>query len=62
MMGARDERWREHERGKKKEERLTWRQILGKAAGVYQDIGLKGGVKVVICTEEGQERTLFVEI
>ena len=34
--------------------RLTWRQVLGVATGVHQNIGLKGGVKVVICTEEGQ--------
>lgn len=35
----------------------TWRQVLGEAAGVHQNISLKGGVKVVICTEEGQEVT-----
>lgn len=34
--------------------RLTWRQVLGEATGVHQNVGLKGGVKVVICTEEGQ--------
>lgn len=36
--------------------RLTWGQILGVAAGVHQDVGLKGGVKVVICTEEAQRK------
>lgn len=34
--------------------RLTWRQVLSVATGVHQNIGLEGGVKVVICTEEGQ--------
>lgn len=33
---------------------LAWRQVLGEAAGVHQDVGLKGGVKVIICTEGGQ--------
>lgn len=32
---------------------LTWGLVLGVAAGVHQNVGLKGGVKVVICTEEG---------
>lgn len=32
----------------------TWGQVLGKAAGVDQDVGLEGGVKVVICAEEGE--------
>lgn len=48
--GERDEQQWER---KKEEERLTWRQVLGVATGVHQNIGLKGGVKVVICTEEG---------
>lgn len=32
---------------------LTWRLVLGVATGVHQNVGLKGGVKVVVCTEEG---------
>lgn len=31
----------------------TWREILCKAAGVYKNVGLKGGVEVIICTEGG---------
>lgn len=34
--------------------RLTWGQVLGEAAGVHKDVGLKRGVKVVICAERGE--------
>lgn len=37
-------------------ENPTWRQILGIATGVHQDVGLKRGVEVIICTEGGQGR------
>lgn len=35
---------------------FTWGLVLGVAAGVHQNVGLKGGVKVVICTEEGRTK------
>lgn len=45
------------------ERRPTWRQVLGVATGVHQNVGLEGGVKVVICTERGRwEVTLLVAI
>lgn len=42
------------ERMIRRQKRHTWGQVLGKAAGVDQDVGLEGGVKVVICAEEGE--------
>lgn len=38
----------------RRQSRRTWGQVLGEAAGVDQDVGLEGGVKVVICAEEGE--------
>lgn len=43
-------------RKKKRRDSLTWGKILGVATGVHQNIGLKRGVKVVICTADGHER------
>lgn len=45
--------WRQDEWEQQRGRMLTWGLVLGVAAGVHQNVGLKGGVKVVICTEEG---------
>lgn len=44
----------------RRQRRHTWGQVLGKAAGVDQDVGLEGGVKVIICAEEGERMSLNV--
>lgn len=43
-------------RERKRGQSLTWGEIFSVATGVDQDVGLKGGVKVIICTGEGQKR------
>lgn len=42
------------ERMIRRKRRRTRGQVLSEAAGVDQDVGLEGGVKVVICAEEGE--------